>query len=229
MDFRDVTIVVPTLNEVSNISKLLTLIAGLYPRISVIVADDGSRDGTQEVVVKARRSNRRIVLLDRRSKREHGLTASVLDGASMVKTAYIIVIDGDLQHPPEKIGAVVQGLREGKDVVIGTRTRVAGYWAIHRRMMSFTATALAQVRLRKRVQDPLSGFFGMRLNLLQDIVAAHGKQFELAGYKVLFDILKYLPRETRISVVGYTFGERMAGQSKIGFRQVVSMIRSLIR
>jgi dolichol-phosphate mannosyltransferase len=229
MYYRDVTVVVPTLNEGHNISKLLSLIERLYPGISVIVADDGSTDGTQESVIKARRKNKRIMLLDRRSEREHGLTASVLDGASMVKTAYIIVIDGDLQHPPEKIGEIARELRGGNTIVIGTRNKVIGTWPLHRRIMSTLATILARIRLMRNVQDPMSGFFGVRKELFLRILAAKGKRFERSGYKVLFDILKYLPHGTRISVVGYTFGERMAGQSKIGFTQVVSMIRSLGR
>ncbi|MDE1811004.1 MAG: glycosyltransferase, partial [Candidatus Micrarchaeota archaeon] len=92
-DYSDVTVIVPTLNEGGNITKLIGILTKSYPKISVIVSDDGSKDGTAEYVRKIGRKNPRIRLLDRKREKIHGLTASVIDAALIAKTDQIVVMD----------------------------------------------------------------------------------------------------------------------------------------
>ena len=62
-NYFDTTIIIPTFNEEPNISELLNLIEKLYKNISIIISDDGSRDKTQEIVIKYSKKNKKIKLL----------------------------------------------------------------------------------------------------------------------------------------------------------------------
>jgi len=99
MEYGDVTVIIPTLNEEANIRELIGIILKLYKGVRVIVVDDASTDNTRDFVRILAKRNKEIMLLDRSGK-VRGLTASVLDGANLVKTEKMIIIDGDLQHPP---------------------------------------------------------------------------------------------------------------------------------
>ena len=228
MNYTGTTVIIPTLNESQNITELLETIRRNYPEAKVIVADDGSTDGTKEKVSATGRKNRNIKLLDRSSEKLHGLTASVIDAVKTADSEFVAVIDGDLQHPPEKIKEITKKLEEGNDIAIGTREKVEGIWPLQRRIMSKTATTLAQLRLRRMLRDPMSGFFGAKTAMFRKVLAEKEAKFEKKGYKVLFELLKYAPN-AKIAEVSYTFRERAGGKSKIGKKQVIAMARALIK
>ncbi len=228
MDYRNFTVIMPTLNEAENISELIRIISGSYDGIKMIVPDDGSSDGTSGIVSRIGRSNRNVKLLDRRNETVHGITASVIDAAKHSKTRFVIVMDGDLQHPPEKIGEIAKRLSEGNDIVVGTRELVIGEWPMHRRLMSLIATSIARIKLRRKVSDPMSGFFGARRELFTNIAEKNRRRFVKEGYKALFDLLKCAPK-AGIAEVSYNFGERKRGKSKIKARHVMHFLKSLLR
>jgi len=183
MSYQDVTVIIPTLNEGKNIGELIKIISGRYKGIKVIVADDGSTDATISIVKKFGRSNKNIKLLDRSREKIHGLTASVIAAVKKTETRLLVVIDGDLQHPPEKIAEITAKLRQGNDLVIGTRARVAGKWPVQRRLMSIIATSIARLRLMNAVKDPMSGFFGVKSELFRKVLAAKENKFEKKAIK----------------------------------------------
>jgi len=225
-DYSDTTIVIPTFNEESNISELLNLIEKLYQNISIVVSDDGSTDKTQEIVKGHRKKNKKIKLLDRSKETVHGLTASVFDASKTVKTKYLVVMDGDLQHPPEKIKGIVRELRKGHDLVAGARRKVFE-WSLDRRIISKVATWLGKTRLLLKgatCDDILSGFFGIKTKIMQEI---NKNRFEIQGYKILFDILKSIDKNTKIKNIYYEFGMRKRGHSKIGLKQIISFLKAL--
>jgi dolichol-phosphate mannosyltransferase len=126
-DYSDLTVITPTLNEKNNIVRLVGALDRMYRNVSVIVADDGSRDGTREAVSALGKKNGRVRLLDRSRKSVHGLTASVLDAALMARTRKIVVMDGDMQHPPAKVGDIAKAL-DSYDLVVGVR--MSGFFGI---------------------------------------------------------------------------------------------------
>ena len=227
-DNSDITIIIPTFNEEDNILELLKIIEKLYKNIRIIVSDDGSTDKTKKIVRKYSKKNKKIKLLDRSEKAVHGLTASVVDASKQIKTKYIIIMDGDLQHPPEKIKEIVRELRKGNDIVAGVRRKVFN-WSLDRRIISKVATFLGKSRLLLKgaiCNDILSGFFGIKTKLIQDI---NQNKFEMQGYKVLFDILKNIDKNTKIKNIYYDFGMRKRGHSKIGLKQILSFLRALLK
>jgi len=227
-DYSDTTVIIPTLNEESNILELLNLIEKLYKNISIIISDDGSEDSTQYIIKEYSKKNKKIKLLDRSEMAVHGLTASVVDASKTVKTKYTVVMDGDLQHPPEKIEDIVRELRKGNCLVAGARKKVFD-WSLDRRIISKVAAFLGKIRLLSKgivCKDILSGFFGIKTKIIKGIKK---ENFEITGYKILFDILKNIKRDTKIKNIYYDFGMRKRGHSKIGKTQIISFLRALFK
>ncbi|MFH1721142.1 MAG: glycosyltransferase [Candidatus Altiarchaeota archaeon] len=231
--YEDVTVIVPTLNEAKNVTELLATLFNLYPKIKVVIADDGSTDDTQKIIKKMEGNNPSLSLIDRTDKPVHGLTASVLDAIGKIDTPFFVVLDGDLQHPPERIKVLVKKLREGRKIVVAVRTRVAVDWALKRRLMSIIAVKLGEQVLRFRdrptCSDIMSGFFAADLEFVREAVRSNPGAFVEKGYKILFDLLKVLPPFTKIEEVPYTFGIRQMGKSKIGSKQIIAYVESLIK
>src|SRR4051812_48284311 len=107
-DEIELSVVVPTLNEASNLPFLVQRIgAALTGRsYEVLVIDDGSTDQTAEVCERLR--ERYPIFLHVRPNAKDGLSGAVVYGLSRSRGEYLVVMDADLQHPPEMISALVE-------------------------------------------------------------------------------------------------------------------------
>ena len=139
-------------------------------------------------------------------------------------------MDCDFQHPPEKIRDGIALFESGNQLIIGTRISVEG-WSMKRKIISWGATTLGKVSLffrrRLRPKDIMSGLFGGETEMVLSIINNHPKTISPKGYKLLFDILKVLPRDIKIGEFEYSFQTRQAGESKIGFKHILVYFRSL--
>lgn len=229
-EYSDTTVIIPTYNEVGTIGRLSGMLAKAYPGIRIIVSDDGSTDGTIGLV--RRTSGKGVMLLDRKGKgMERGLTGSVVDGILMATTKYVVVMDGDLQHPPEIVEKIRERLAGGRcKLVVGVRERVKD-WALYRRLVSKSliyACYLSLVaRNSARCGDVFSGYFGCDRTWISSVIRANRKRYVMYGYKVLYDTLKCMRSDETVCEVGYTFGARKEGASKAGPKQVAALIRSV--
>lgn len=225
---KDLTIIIPTLNEGKNIKLLISRLLELYQGVSIIISDDGSKDNTQKITESFRKKN--VIFFDHSKSKNKGLTGSVIDSIPKTKTEFIVVMDGDMQHPPEKVGNIYSGLKRGSVIVVGSRSRRYIHWAsTDRKLLSDFGTWLARSFLRIKgvdVVDPLSGFFGFRKDLFQRI---KNRRFVPGGYKVLFDILKQMKRKDKISEIFFNFGFRKGGKSKLSSRHFVYFLESFLR
>jgi dolichol-phosphate mannosyltransferase len=231
MNYKDTTIIIPTLNEERNISELLEKLENLYHNIRAIVSDDGSKDKTQNIVKSINKRNQNVLLLDRKKESIHGLTASVIDAVKETKTKYLVVMDGDMQHPPENVGEIINRLRENNDIIIGVRENVY-FDGIFRTLMSRTAITFGQMRLLCKglyCHDVVSGFFGCKTSLFQERILLYESKFEKEGYKILFDLLKLTKKNTKIKEIEYVFSSRSAGKSKINKKHILVYFRSLFK
>ena len=216
----DVTIVLPTLNEGKSLDRTLDALTRHCVGARIIVADDGSVDATREIASGF--ADRDVLFLDRSGEAVHGLTASVLDAMGRAETDYVVVLDADGQHPPYKVAEVVNLLRLGSNLVVGSRADVEKEWPLMRRLLSYAGTALGKLSLIARGKpalgyDILSGFFGLRRAFFEALMrdSAGTEAFRPRGYKVLFDLLKLLPRHERIEEMYYRFETRERGKSKL--------------
>jgi dolichol-phosphate mannosyltransferase len=140
-------------------------------------------------------------------------------------------MDGDLQHPPETLEKLLTALTTGDALAVATRYRYNV--PPHRRLISQVATLIGRLRLwwtgSARCTDCLSGYFAGRTALFQQVARSRAGGFEPQGYKVLFDFLKHLPRQTPVAEIEYEFDPRQRGRSKITTRIMLVYIRSLFR
>jgi len=227
-------VIIPTLNEEKNIYELMYYIDTQYPGISVIVSDDGSTDRTQNMVTQYNFKNNKVKLLDRSSADVNGLTASVIDAIKQVETKYFVVIDGDFQHPPEKIHEIHAKLYlwQDNDIIVGTRNKIIKDWAFIRKLASTTAIVMGRIRLAFRgiyCKDVVSGFFGGKTETFMKVIDEYESKFEGEGYKVLFEFLKYVDKDVKITNVYYDFGMRMRGKSKMNTSHVFSYLKSVFK
>jgi len=231
-DFSDLTIIIPTLNEENSIPTLLSEIEKNVPKTNVIISDDGSRDRTKEHA-ESYEGDINVVFLDREKEKIHGLTISVLDAIKKCQTSLFLVMDGDLQHPPEAIPDFYELLKKKKDLVVGRRIKILGKWPIHRRIISFVATSFGKlsllVRGKNRTKDIMTGFFASKKKIWTSDIKKNLNRFTLEGYKVLFDFLKIYPSKLNIGEVDYVFGIRYHGESKISSKVIWLYFKSLFK
>ena len=134
-----ISLVVPTLNEAENIAPLLARIRRCEPAPDqIIFVDDGSTDGTCECI-RSFASSAPVQLIERDAP-ALGLAGAVIAGARAAEGDWLVVMDADLSHPPEKIAELLRPLLEGKaDMVIGSRYVEGGStpgWPIWRKILS---------------------------------------------------------------------------------------------
>lgn len=222
------TVVIPTLNESGNVEPLLERLSLALAGIEweAIFVDDGSTDGTPDLVTSIAQSDRRIRLIRRVGRR--GLSSAVIEGALASTTPVIAVIDADLQHDetilPDLHHAIADG---GHELAIGTRYcqgGSTGEWDASRLKISRLATALAAPILKTPLSDPMSGFFAVRRDVLLDAAP----RLSSVGYKILLDLVASHHRPLRVAEVGYTFGTRQSGASKLDQMVALEYIELLL-
>jgi dolichol-phosphate mannosyltransferase len=223
-----VSLVVPTLNEAGNIDKLLielTVALSETPlTYEIVVVDDGSTDGTVELVRDWSKRDARVRLFSRTGER--GLAGAVLYGWSQSRANLLGVIDADLQHPPELLPELLKQA-EKADIAIASRyARAQGTkgWNPLRAAVSRLSTLAAAPLIKKNlgVTDPMSGFFVIRRRCIE------GLTFQTTGFKLLLEIL-VRGRIRTVREVPYQFGLRHAGRSKASASVAVHYLHLLGR
>ena len=143
---QTLTVVIAAFNEEASLPemhrRLGVVLDGLEAQATVLYVDDGSRDGTWQVLQSLAAADPRVQLL--RLARNFGKELALTAGLDHVETDAALVIDADGQDPPELIPQFVAKWREGFDVVYGTRTRREGESWFKR----FTAAAFYRVMSR---------------------------------------------------------------------------------
>jgi dolichol-phosphate mannosyltransferase len=208
-----ISLVIPTLNEVENIAPLLARLAQSQPPLDeIIFVDDGSIDGTRERILSLAGSAPARLL--ERDAPSFGLAGAVIEGAHTAEGDWLVVMDADLSHPPEKIGELLRPLLEGKaDMVIGSRYIKGGStpgWPIWRRVLSRLAAGFAYPITG--VHDSMSGFFAMPRKLMLELTPA------ATGFKIAFEALARGGRNLRVVEIPIVFYDRARGISKMRFK-----------
>jgi len=226
-----VTIVVPTYNESANIRRLLHQITESVPSrlpCEVVFVDD-STDDTPEVIRAAAGDCPFPVTLLHREEPVGGLGGAVVEGMKAAGSDWIVVMDGDCQHPPSLVPELVAtGERANAGLVVasryikgGSRAGLAGSYRVAvSRGATWLTKSLFPRRLRG-ISDPMSGFFAIRRS---DIAADALKPL---GYKILLE-LAVRSRPRQVTEVPFVFQDRFAGESKSSAQEGFRFLRHLV-
>jgi dolichol-phosphate mannosyltransferase len=224
----EISIIVPTYNERDNIVTLIERIDKALERhqlsYEVIIVDDSSPDGTAGIA-KSLSLRYPVKVIVRKGKR--GLSSAVLEGVKEAEGRFIVVMDADLQHPPEIIPRLYKrAIQDSCELVIASRYVPGGspgHWSLMRKLISKGATYLARSFLPRvrHVKDPMSGFFLLRKDVLD------GATLNPRGFKILLEIL-VKGNYRKVCEEPYVFGRRLSGESKLGTKEIVDYLFQVI-
>jgi len=212
----EVLVIIPTYNEAESLPLIVGRVRQAVPSAHVLVADDGSPDGTGAIADEMTVDDEHVHVLHRTAK--SGLGAAYLAGFRWGMTRgydVLVEMDADGSHQPEHLPAMLDAL-EGADVVIGSRWVPGGgveNWPRRRQWLSQGGNRYTQLMLGLGVNDATAGYRAYRSDALEqldlDTVASQGYCFQV-------DLTRRAVRAgLRVVEVPITFVERELGASKM--------------
>ena len=231
-------IIIPTRNEAGNIRKLVSEIGDLKDygsTVQIYFVDDSDTLETVEAIKAAQEEFPWLTIDflyregDQRVGRIVGAVKAGLQGAQREGIESIVVMDGDGQHDPIYIPAMLEELRGGSNLVSGSRYIRGGsregldgtFRVFASRGATFAAKSLFPGQLQYS-SDPMSGFFAVALSKIKV------NAIEADGFKVLLEILLTNPGLT-ISEIPVVFRNRNSGESKVDPAVAAKYLSQLIR
>ena len=231
----DCIVIIPTYNEKENIEKIIRAVMGLEKAFNILVIDDGSPDGTADIVkgLMADEFKDRLFIIERSGKL--GLGTAYIAGFKWALEHgydYIFEMDADFSHDPNDLPRLYAACHdEGADVAIGSRY-VSGVnvvnWPIGRVLMSYFASKYVRLVTGFSVHDTTAGFKCYKRRVLETIpldkIRFKGYAFQIemkfTAYKIGFKI-KEVPvifvnrREGISKMSGGIFGEAFFGVMRL--------------
>ena len=221
-----VLVVVPTYNEAENIEKLLQAVHDALPEAGILVVDDGSPDGTADLVEQAASGLGDVHVLRRSAKT--GLGSAYRAGFRWgLDRGYeaCIEMDADFSHDPAALPGLIGPLADGPELVIGSRYVPGGSiprWSWHRHLLSWGGNRYASTVLGLGVADSTAGFRAYAATLLRrldlDAIRAEGYGFQIE--------MTYRSKRAGAAIVEVPIRsvDRVAGESKMSSAIVVEAL-----
>jgi dolichol-phosphate mannosyltransferase len=227
VDSARISLIIPALNEAENLPLLVPKIDQALTGRSyeIFIVDDNSRDNTKQVCAELSRKYPLTLIV--RDHPTNGLSGAVVEGMARASGDIFVVMDADLQHPPEKLSDLIAPLeRDEADFVLGSRYTKGGSteesWGLFRKINSWVATALARP-FAGRTTDPMSGFFALKR---EAYIAA--TRLTPLGYKIGLELM-CKTRVKRVNEIPIHFAARQRGQSKLTLKQQFKYLEHLSR
>ncbi len=237
---RKTLVVIPTYNEAENISRLLPAVLQQDAHLHILVVDDGSPDGTAQVVQRAMASEPRIHLIQRPGKLGLG-TAYVAGFRYAIQERYdcVFEMDADFSHNPEDIPRLLEKIGE-YDLVLGSRyihgIRVVN-WPMSRLLLSYFANIYSRVITGLPLCDATGGFKCFRRSVLEavdlDGVKSNGYAFQIEmsfkawkkGFSIVEVPIIFLDRRAGVSKMSKKIvREAMLMVWRLRFRAIVNRV-----
>ena len=223
----EVTIVIPTYNEVENVPVVYQKLVDALERINweVIFVDDDSPDGTSGIARKLALADSRVRVIQRVGRR--GLASACIEGMLASASPYIAVMDGDLQHDETILPAMLNALKkDNADIVVASRSIEQGSFGSlpdNRIKISRLATWMTKLITKVPLSDPMSGFFMLRRTLVEDVF----RRLYGQGFKILLDICANASGQLKIVEIPYSMRYRYKGESKLNTLVVLEFLAFL--
>ena len=231
-------VIIPTYNEIENISRMIDTVMALDGEFDMLVIDDGSPDGTA-AVVRERQAEfpQRLHMIERKGKL--GLGTAYIAGFKWALERnydYVFEMDCDFSHNPDDLQRLYEAAEAGADVVVGSRY-VCGVnvvnWPMSRLLMSYCASKYVRIITRMPVCDATAGFVCYSRKALQTLdldavkMKGYGFQIEMKysawrlGLKVSEVSIIFIDRQEGTSKMSSgIFGEAFWGVLKLPFRRI---------
>jgi dolichol-phosphate mannosyltransferase len=217
----DSLVIIPTYNEKENIQKIIRKVFSLEFFFEILIIDDGSPDGTAEIVKQLQQEFPALHLEERRGKL--GLGTAYIHGFKWAlarpQYQYIFEMDADFSHNPDDLIKLRTACTEGADIAIGSRY-VKGVnvvnWPMSRVLMSYFASMYVRIITGISIQDATAGFKCYRREVLATI-PLHKIRF--VGYafqiEMKFTAINYGFNVVEVPII---FTDRTEGTSKMSTR-----------
>jgi dolichol-phosphate mannosyltransferase len=210
-------VIIPTYNESANLAWIVERVHASQPDVDILIADDGSPDGTGEIADRLAAEHPWLQVMHRGSKQGLGSAYRAGFAWGLARDYEVLVeMDADGSHRPEELGRLLDGSADGADLVLGSRWVPGGgvvNWPWHRRLISRGGTFYARLMLGIPVKDATGGYRAFRRTTLEriplDEVASQGYCFQIDMAR------RVLAAGMTIVEVPITFVERERGQSKM--------------
>lgn len=215
---NDSIVIIPTYNEKENIEAILTAVFSLSQPFDILIVDDGSPDGTADIVKNLQGNfNGRLHLLERSGKQ--GLGTAYIAGFRYALEhgyEYILEMDADFSHDPKDLVSLRKSCMEGSHVAIGSRYATGVNvvnWPMGRVLLSYFASWYVRVITSMPIMDTTAGFVCYRRKVLETIPL---DQVKFVGYAFQIE-MKFLAWKYGfvLKEVPIIFTERTRGQSKM--------------
>ena len=214
----DSLVIIPTYNEKENIEKMIRKVFSLSVPFHVLIVDDGSPDGTADIVKNLKKEFSEKLFIEER-KGKQGLGTAYIHGfrwALARQYEYIYEMDADFSHKPEDLIRLREACVKGADVAVGSRYTRGGKvenWPMGRIMMSYFASVYARTILWINISDTTAGFKCYRRKVLE---AIDFDKIKFMGYAFQIE-MKYTASQLGFKVVEVpiTFKDRTEGVSKM--------------
>lgn len=210
-------VIIPTYNEKENIENIIKRVVDLKTPFDILVVDDSSPDGTSQIVKELQKSLPQLHLEVRKEK--DGLGKAYTHGfkwALQRNYQFIFEMDADLSHNPDDLPKLLDALKNGSDVAIGSRyshgVNVVN-WPMSRVLLSFIASKYARFVTRLPINDATAGFVGYRRIVLETLNLDNIK-FKGYGFQIEMKF-KAWKKNFKLIEVPIIFTNRVAGESKI--------------
>lgn len=232
-------IIIPTYNEKGNIERVISILQeDVFPKIKtwemhIVVADDNSPDGTGKIVEGLIKKHKNLHLI---KGEKQGLGAAYVRAMSIVveklNPDVMFEMDADLSHNPRKVSEFLKKIKEGYDMVVGTRYSQGGSiprnWGLHRKLFSIFGNLLVRtILMRFWIHDWTGGFRALRKEVFlkekSELTAFRGYTFQVSF------LHKAVRDGFRVAEVPIHFTDRTLGRSKIAPREyIIDLIKYVI-
>ena len=226
----ELSVIVPTYNEKSNIYKLIESLDVVLKDVSweIIFVDDDSPDKTAAEVRKIAQVNSKVRIIHRIDR--HNLSSACIEGVMSSSSKYITVMDADMQHDEKIIPKMLNTIKsENCNLVVGSRfidgAYASGGLSNTRANGSKLAIWMSQFIIKPiQLNDTMSGFFMFERQLF----AKYANSFSKDGFKILLDFVMCAKKEIKLKEIGYSMRARYSGDSKMDHRIVLNYLQLLI-
>ena len=218
-------VIIPTYNEINNISELIDLIINNACDLDILFIDDNSPDGTGNFLKEISKNNKNINIISRPGKM--GLGTAYIEGFKWaIKNGYkfVLQMDADLSHNPADITRFLNYI-ENYDLVIGSRY-LDGFnvvnWPLRRLLLSYGANLYTRLLIGLPIYDSTGGFKCFRIDVLKNIdldkIGSEGYSFQIE-----MNYLSWI-KDYRIKEISITFTDRTVGDSKMSKKIILEAI-----